>query len=214
MSDQVFALVSTYGPIIIFISTLLSCLLMPVPSSLMMLAGGAFAASEDLVLWQVMLAAYVGAVLGDQAGYRIGRKGGQRLTDWVHRKPTRSAAMIRAERMVDRHGSVGVFFSRWAVAPLGPWVNLIAGITGMPAGRFTLWDMLGEAVWVTMYVALGYVFASQLATVADVMGNIVGLLAGATAAIVLGLWLRGALRRARAEGRGPHLPRRKDRTIS
>ena len=67
----------------IFVSAFLSCLLVPIPTSLMMLTGGAFAAAGDIALWQVALAAWVGAVLGDQTGFFIGRKGGKAALAWI-----------------------------------------------------------------------------------------------------------------------------------
>ena len=50
MSETVFALITTYSVYVIFASAFLSCLMLPLPTSLMMLAGGAFVASGDLVL--------------------------------------------------------------------------------------------------------------------------------------------------------------------
>src|SRR5690606_31639872 len=73
MSEIAFGLVSAYGVVIILIATYLSCLAMPVPTSFVMLAGGGFAASGDLGLVSVVLAALAGAVMGDQSGFYIGR---------------------------------------------------------------------------------------------------------------------------------------------
>ena len=198
MSETVFALVTAYGVYVIFASAFLSCLALPIPTSLMMLSGGAFATTGDLSLWQVILAAYAGAVIGDQAGFAIGRFGGAPVLERIARKPARHAVLERARRLVDRHGGIGVFLSTWLFAPLGPWVNFVAGATGLGWARFTLWDVLGEVVWVTVYVGLGMAFASQVALVADVMGDVVGLLAALGIAAGAGLWIRGALRQKRA----------------
>jgi membrane protein DedA with SNARE-associated domain len=100
--------------------------------------------------------------------------------------------------MVDRSGGLGVFFSTWLTAPLGPWVNFIAGATGLSWVRFTFWDILGETIWVSLYVGLGFVFASQIGTVAEVMGNVIGLIAAATVAIAMVLWIRSVLRQQKA----------------
>ena len=90
MSETVFTLITTYSVYVIFASAFLSCLLLPLPTSLMMLAGGAFVASGDLVLWQVIVAAHGGAIIGDQIGYLIGRHGGAPLLEKVARSPTRA----------------------------------------------------------------------------------------------------------------------------
>jgi membrane protein DedA with SNARE-associated domain len=194
MTDTIFALVTSWGAVVIFASSFLSCLALPIPTSLMMLSGGAFVASGDLALWQVVAGAYGGAILGDQTGYLIGRHGGAPLVERIARTPARRAVLERARRLVDRKGGLGVFFSTWLFAPLGPWVNFIAGTTGLGWLRFTLWDVLGETIWVTVYVGLGFAFATQIEAVADILGNAVGLLAALAVAAAMLVWIRGALR--------------------
>lgn len=203
MSETVFALVAAYGPWAIFASAFLSCLALPIPTSLMMLTGGAFIAAGDLDPWGVVAGAYAGAVVGDQAGFLIGRTGGGPVLARLARSPARAAVLQRARNLVDRRGGLGVFFSTWLVAPLGPWVNLVAGATGLGWVRFTVWDILGEMVWVSVYVGLGYGFASQVSTVAEVLGNAVGLVAALVVAAAMALWIGAVLRAQRSEARTP-----------
>ena len=189
MTDVFFELVSTYGVLLIFSSTFLSCLFLPIPSSLMMLVGGAFAASGDLSLIQVVGSAYVGAVLGDQVGYRIGRVGGPAVIARLSRDPTRAKMLERAQRAVDRHGGLAVFLSTWAFAQIGPWVNVIAGAAQLSPLRFTLWDALGEVFWVCIYVGAGYLFAAQIEAASEIISNASGFLAAGIVTLVLGFWL-------------------------
>jgi membrane-associated protein len=100
----------------------------------------------------------------------------------------------RATAMVDRRGGLGVFLSTWLFAPLGPWVNFIAGTTGLGWTRFTVADVMGEVIWVALYVGLGYAFASQVEAVASLLGNLVGLLAALAVAGAMVIWIRGALK--------------------
>lgn len=198
MSDVFFGLVATRGVEVILLATYLSCLAVPVPSSVVMLAGGAFVASGDLVGWQVLAAAFGGAVLGDQTGYHLGRLGGPALMARINRAPQRARAMQRARAFLARWGGVGVFFSTWAMSPLGPYVNVAAGALGMARARFTVSDTLGEAVWVGLYVGLGYVFANRISQLADLAASTVGFVTAGAVAVGLGLMLRARLRRARA----------------
>lgn len=200
MTEIVFGLVSTYGVYIIFVAAFLSCLAIPIPTSLLMLTGGAFVASGDLTFWTVGLTAYAGAVLGDQAGYFIGRTGGAALMTRLARAPSRAAALDRARGLVDAKGGMGVFLSTWLVAPLGPWVNFVAGATGLPWRQFTVADVLGEFVWVTVYVGLGYVFMENVATVAEIMGDVIGLVVSLTVVAGAAVWLRAVLQ-AKAQRR-------------
>lgn len=192
MTETLFGLIPGYGAWILMIATFLSCLAVPVPTSLMMLAGGAFVASGDLNVVAVAVAAWGGAVLGDQAGYFIGRRGGAPLLARARTAPRAAEPIARATRYLHRRGGSAVFFSRWLFSPLGPYVNFIGGAGQLRWPVFTLWSGLGEAVWVAIYVALGFAFASRIDAVASVTGNLVGLLAAGVVAAVLGriLWVR------------------------
>lgn len=198
MTETVFGYVSVYGLPVIAIAAFFSCLAVPIPTFAIMLSGGAFAASGDLVLWQVLVSAYIAALLGDQSGFQIGRWGGPTVITTLERHPKRAAAIAKAKASVDRWGGLGVFLSTWLFAPLGPWVNLIAGASGMSRHRFLAWDATGEAIWVTAYVSLGFVFGSRLPELADLVGDWAGLVTFAGATMVLGVFLaRAAIRHVR-----------------
>lgn len=197
VTETLFALVATYGIWIVATSAYLSCLMLPVPTSAVMLAAGAFSASDDLVLWQIWLAAFLAAVLGDQTGFAIGRLGGAPLFERLKRKPKRGKLIERAGAMLDRWGGLGVFFSTWLVAPLGPWVNLIAGSVRLNWARFAFWDAAGEAIWVTSYLSLGYVFADRLEDISTFLGNSIGALTAGAVTILLGTLMFRAKRRSK-----------------
>jgi len=69
------------------------------------------------------------------------------------------------------------------------------GASGQNHARFTLADIAGEAVWVTLYVGLGITFGANLQAAADLACNALGLMATGVIALLLGLWLIRALRR-------------------
>jgi membrane protein YqaA with SNARE-associated domain len=104
MSDFFFALVADYGVPIVFVVTFLSCLDLPVPSSILMLTSGGFAATGDLTLSTVLAAAFIGAVLGDNAGYWIARASGDRMQNWLEKK---SQAQRFTPQIPILHGKMG-----------------------------------------------------------------------------------------------------------
>ena len=189
MSDIALSLVADYGVPIVFCVTFLSCLALPVPSSLLMLASGGFAATGDLSVIAVLVAAFCGAVLGDNTGYWIARRSGTRFSDWLDRNPKRAALRARGKAYMDKWGGSSVFFSCWLVAPLGPYINYVSGLTHFAWPRFALWGIAGEMVWVGLYVGLGYLFADSIAALADLLGNVSGLLTAALLTLALGVWL-------------------------
>ena len=111
MTDTVLTLIADYGVIILFCVTFLSCLALPVPSSLLMLASGSFAATGDLDLIEVAFAAFIGAVLGDNLGYFIARMSGDKMDDWLKAHPKRAALSTKGQAYMEKWGGCSVFFS-------------------------------------------------------------------------------------------------------
>ena len=198
IKDHLLALVEQYGVVALFVAITLETLGLPLPGETALIASSAAAGAGKLGIWQVVIAAFVAAILGDNIGYLIGRSGAPLLDRLSARHAKQAALIARARALVARRGGLGVFFSTWLVAPLGPYVNFIAGASGLGWLRFLLWDAAGEAIWVGGYITLGYVFADQLAQVADIAANASGFLAAAAVALGLGLLLRARVRRARA----------------
>jgi membrane-associated protein len=186
VTDQLFGLLSTYGLPVLFVILAVSSAGVPFPITLMLIATGSFVAQGEMVLWQVLIICSAGAIIGDNIGYGIGRWGGRKL---VHRITKRfgGADMIkRAEAFTKRRGGLAIFLSRWLVTPLGPWLNLTSGITGYTWPRFLFWDVLGEVLWVVLYVSLGNIFSDRVGALADLLGNLTWVIVGIIAAVILG----------------------------
>lgn len=192
MTEQLLALLPAWGPWLLAATTFLSCLMLPIPASMLMLAGGALVATGDLTFGGAAGGALVGAVAGDQIGFLAGRRAG-RLFPRLRGK--RARAMVRARRKLAQSGIAAVFFSRWLFAPLGPSVNVAAGALDYPHGAFTAAGVAGEVVWVALYVGIGYAFGANLEAATELASSTLGLLAALAAVLVLGWWLAGAARR-------------------
>jgi membrane-associated protein len=92
----------------------------------------------------------------------------------------------KAEGLTQKWGGAGVFFSRWIFTPLGPWINISSGIASYSWPRFLLWDVLGEILWVVLYVLLGFYFSDRVEEVAELLGDLKWVTLGAVVAIVAG----------------------------
>jgi membrane protein DedA with SNARE-associated domain len=192
MTETLFALVPQHGATVMFLATFFSCLALPIPSSLLMMAAGAFIASGDLAAAPILGAAFAGAVIGDQIGYGAGRMGGAGLWERLQRRRRSGPLMRQAKAMLHRRALTSVFLSRWLFSPLGPWVNLAAGATALDWRRFSLAGVAGEAVWVGAYVGLGFFFAAQVEELGATVGSGVGALAALAVAGLLArvIWRR------------------------
>ncbi|MEZ5779430.1 MAG: VTT domain-containing protein [Paracoccaceae bacterium] len=198
MTDWFLSLVPEYGLWLLAATTFLSCLAVPVPSSMMMLAAGGFAAAGDLALPSTVAAALTGAVLGDQAGFGLGRLGGPALIARLSTAPNRARALDRARALLARRGDLAIFLTRWLFSPVGPWANFAAGAGGLTWVHFSFWGVAGELVWVGLYTGMGHAFAGNLEAAGDLLSSGLGLVGGLAAMIGLGFWLGAQLRHARS----------------
>lgn len=166
------SLLATFGPLgvaaVLFAETgLLIGFFLP-GDSLLFTAGLLCATSAGTTLhlslpW-VLAAAAIGAVLGAQAGYLIGRKAGPALLDRPDR-PRLHAATLRARKALDNYG-VGKAVVLARFIPLVRTVlNPLAGALRVPVRTFTLWQVLGGLVWSLGVTLAGYLLGSQIPTI-------------------------------------------------
>ncbi len=195
MTDLLLDLVTQYGLVILAGTIFLAALGAPVPGTVLLVLSGAFAASGDMNPVLVVLTAFVAAVAGDISGYAIGYKGGA----WLQGKLSSAglgAQIGKAEGFMAKWGGPGVFFSRWLVAPIGPALNYVAGIGRFSWPRFLFWDILGELVWVGLYVGIGMLFSASALALVDMIASASWVIIGALGMYFMGKRLINAARKA------------------
>jgi len=186
VTDQVLAALLVYGLPVLFGVILICSVGFPFPISLMLVAAGSFVEQGEMKLWEVIAVASVAAVLGDQIGYGLSRWGGRRLINRISRKLGAETNIQQAEALTKRWSGAGIFLSRWLVTAFGPWVNVASGIAAYPWRRFLLWDVLGEVLWVILYVGIGYTFSNRVQTIAEILGNLSWVIVGLIVTVILG----------------------------
>ena len=135
--------------------------------SLLFLAGvAASPVATDIVgvrlsLPVLLVGAPVCAILGAQLGHLLGARYGRRLFRPGSRlfKPE---YVERAETHFNRYGpGKAVVLSRF-IPIVRTFLNPVAGILGMPAGRFLLWNVVGAILWTDGVLLAGYLPARKL----------------------------------------------------
>lgn len=153
----------------------------PSPGETALAAGALLAASGKLQIELVIAAAIAGAIIGDNLGYLIGRTGGRQLLTRPGPFHARRVTLVDyGERFFEKHGPKAVFLGRW-VALLRATAALMAGVTGMPAKSFFLWNALGGITWATTIglVVYGAGHAGEeVFEKVGIAGAIVGLFVG------------------------------------
>ncbi len=196
-------MLASYGPGAMFLLCLASCVALPVPASVAMLSAGAIVATGGAAtpLIPLAVACLLGAWIGDQIAFGIGRAGRGPLVRWLDQSSARRASRLRAQEWLGRRGGPGVFLSRWPASPLGPYVNFAAGAAGMGWSRFTAWAASGEVLWVAVNLGAGFILADQVNAVAMILAEATEIV---LALIVLAGMLLGLRRYLRRRGRTPN----------
>jgi membrane protein DedA with SNARE-associated domain len=140
----------------------------PVPGETGLITAAILASKGKLQIELVIGLAASAAIVGDNIGYLIGRKGGR----WLLQRPGRFQAqrlqvLETGEPFFERHGPKAVFFGRFLLG-LRVWASWLAGATRMHWRSFVLWNALGGVCWATAIGLLAY-FAGHSA------GNLVKL---------------------------------------
>ena len=185
-TDQLLAALVSHGVPLLFAVIAISSMGVPFPVTLTLVAAGSFAKQGEMRLLPVIVAGSLAAILGDQIGYGLSRWGGRRLIVRISRRVGGEHKIKKAEALTQKWGGVGIFFSRWLVTELGPWLNVTSGIAGYPWRRFIIWDVLGEVLWVVLYVMLGYVFSDRVQYISEILGNLAWAIFALIVAIILG----------------------------
>jgi membrane-associated protein len=174
LNDLLLTAIVTYGAVVLALVFLLAALGLPLPSTLCVMAGGAFIQQGILDPFTTIAMGLVCVILGDTLSYGMGRL----LRSPIQRRYGQSAAWLRAEAAFARHATLAIYLTRCVLTPIAVPINLIAGSSDYPVGRFLAFDAAGELTWLLGYGALGYLFGSQWEYVSDLISNASGLLLG------------------------------------
>jgi membrane-associated protein len=165
-----------------------------VPGEVGLVVVGAAAARGGEPLVTVIVAAALGATLGDSVGWLIGRYGLAWLVarvPWLHRHLEPRLEPARA--YFERRGGAAVFFGRF-VGALRSVVAIAAGLGGMPFLRFLKWNVAASIVWTGLVVSAGYLFGKNVESIVSEVGLLV---TAAILATVVLVWLFVRWRRHR-----------------
>jgi membrane protein DedA with SNARE-associated domain len=189
-----------YGLILLFVLVALESAGVPLPGETALIAAAVLAQRGSYSIEVVIVVAALAAIVGDNGGYWIGRKGGRAL---LQRTPVIRETFMRAlppsERFFARHGAKTVFFGRF-VAFLRITAAWLAGISHMPWWRFFFWNALGGILWATLIGVVAYKFGEAAASAINkygLIGGIVVVVALVIMYLVFRVWKKRLLENAK-----------------
>jgi membrane protein DedA with SNARE-associated domain len=171
-----------YGYPVLGLTLFLGALGLHLPSALAMVVAGSLAAQGRMSWLGASAIGVSGSVIGDVAGYSLGRVLSQEFLDrwgpWIGLTPERRA---RVERLFERWGALTVVLSRSLLSFLSPAVNVLAGAGRYSLRRFLPLDVVGRVIWTSAYLGLGYSLGVGIEAAADFLSSSSGLLISLTA---------------------------------
>ncbi|HEX6934678.1 MAG TPA: DedA family protein [Streptosporangiaceae bacterium] len=167
---------SGWAYVIVLALALLDALLPVVPSEASVITAGVVAATGGMALPLVIVAAALGAFLGDNTAYYLGYRFGPRARQKIFHGKRSQKTFEWAERQLERRGGELIAVARFI--PGGRTaVTLSAGTLHYPWRRFAVFDVIAAVLWASYAALLGY-FGGQAFEGAAWKGLLVALLAG------------------------------------
>lgn len=136
----------------------------PLPGETALVTAAVLAARGDVSIELIIALAALGAIVGDNVGFLLGRRFGRRLL--LHPGPLlgwRQSLVRDGSAYFAKRGTWAVFLGRWVTVGRVA-VAWIAGADRMPWGRFALANAAGSVGWATTVGLVAYRVGSAGAT--------------------------------------------------
>ncbi len=125
------------------------------PGDSLLVVAGLFAAAGKLNIAFVLIAFFLGSVIGDSTGYWTGRTMGKKLFNRENSFIFKPSRVEKARLFFAKYGAKTVILARF-VPIVRTFAPLVAGATEMPYLKFLTFSVLGGLLWICSMVLAGY----------------------------------------------------------
>ncbi len=102
------------------------------------------------------------AVAGAQLGHWLGHRYGPKLFARPNSRLFKQEYVDRAEQVLNRFGPAKAIVLARFIPIVRTFMNPVAGVLRVPAGRFFLWNLVGGIIWTDGVLLAGYYLAKQI----------------------------------------------------
>ena len=125
------------------------------PGDSLLVTAGLFAAKGDLNIVWLNVALIAAAIVGDAAGYWIGRRAGKALYSRPNSFFFRKQHLIKTHEFYEKHGGKTIVIARF-VPIIRTFAPVVAGAAEMTYRQFAMYNVLGGIGWVLSMTLIGY----------------------------------------------------------
>jgi len=137
--------------------------------SLLFLAGVAASPVADQIvpgvrlnIWILLIGAPICAIVGAQMGHWLGARYGARMFDRPNSRLFKREYVEKAEYYFEKFGAPKAVVLARFIPIVRTFLNPVAGVLGMPARKFLLWNIVGAILWTDGILLLGYLLAKKI----------------------------------------------------
>ena len=130
------------------------------PGDTLLLAAGFFAGQGKLSITWLIAVTVIAAVLGDNVGYRIGRKMGPKVFKRKDGLLFRRDYIEKTQTFYNKHGGKTIVIARF-VAYIRTFAPVVAGMGKMQWQLFAFYNFFGGLVWGIGLPMVGYLIGSS-----------------------------------------------------
>ena len=150
-----------------------------------LLMAGFLAFRGYLDISSVVLTAWVGAFLGDQFYFYLGRRKGRALLKRFHSIARKFRAALK---LIEKYGVYVAFISRYTYG-FRIVLPIILGITKLAPRTFLWINLVSALTWAMVFALGGYLFGKSASLFLDNISNYEHYLALALLGIIASIWL-------------------------
>ncbi|HEY0698362.1 MAG TPA: DedA family protein [Micromonospora sp.] len=138
--------------------------------SLLFLAGVAASPVADAIfgdgtrlsLVGLLVGAPICAIVGAQLGHWLGARYGRRMFERPNSRLFKREYVEKAEYYFQKFGPAKAVVLARFIPIVRTFLNPVAGVLGMPARTFLLWNVVGAILWTDGIILVGYLLADQI----------------------------------------------------
>ncbi len=176
-------ILANYGYLVVFVWLFADQAALPLPSTPLLVAAGAVAATGELNLLAIVTLATLACLLADSLWFLLGRRGGEKAIGLICRLSLEPETCVTATRNAfGRFGPAALVIAKYlpGVQTLAP---ASAGFARAPWAGFLFLDAMGSLLFVVPFTVGGYLFHTELAALLGRLSEVSGGIGAAALAL-------------------------------
>ena len=133
------------------------------PGDSLLVVSGLFAAAGKLNIALVLIAFFLGSVIGDSTGYWTGRTMGKTIFNRESSFIFKPSRVEKAKHFFEKYGAKTIIMARF-VPIVRTFAPIVIGATELPYAKFLTYSLIGGALWICSMVLAGYFIGGLIET--------------------------------------------------